>query len=188
MLVIDDGSPDNGRDRQRRRKEVSTSWNGPGNVAAGLAGFRWGTGGTDSTTSAEMDCEKRSGAPLPRRRRNDVVVGSVQGVNVVNWPMSRLLMSTSPRCTCVSRHAHAAARRHRRIRLLLAPGAGDDRPRRRPHEGLRVPDRDEILGLAVRNAAQGVVIFVERREGTSFFGEAFFGVLKLPFRRIRKRK
>jgi dolichol-phosphate mannosyltransferase len=37
------------------------------------------------------------------------------------------------------------------------------------------------------------IIFIDRTEGTSkmssgIFGEAFFGVLKLPFRRIRRRK
>ena len=46
------------------------------------------------------------------------------------------------------------------------------------------------LGLKLKEVS---IIFVERREGTSkmsggIFGEAFFGVLKLPFRRIRKRK
>ena len=46
------------------------------------------------------------------------------------------------------------------------------------------------LGMRLKEVS---IIFVERREGTSkmsggIFGEAFFGVLKLPFRRIRKRK
>ena len=46
------------------------------------------------------------------------------------------------------------------------------------------------LGMRLKEVS---IIFVERREGTSkmsggIFGEAFFGVLKLPIRRIRKRK
>ena len=46
------------------------------------------------------------------------------------------------------------------------------------------------LGMKLKEVS---IIFVERREGTSkmsggIFGEAFFGVLKLPFRRIRKRQ
>ena len=46
------------------------------------------------------------------------------------------------------------------------------------------------LGMRLKEVS---IIFVERREGTSkmsggIFGEAFFGVLKLPFRRIRKRQ
>ena len=48
--------------------------------------------------------------------------------------------------------------------------------------------------MCIRDRLKEVsIIFVERREGTSkmsggIFGEAFFGVLTLPFRRIRKRK
>ena len=46
------------------------------------------------------------------------------------------------------------------------------------------------LGLCVREVS---IVFVERREGVSkmnggIFGEAFFGVLGLPFRRIRSRR
>ena len=46
------------------------------------------------------------------------------------------------------------------------------------------------LGLKVGEVP---IIFTERREGASkmsggIFGEAFFGVLKLPFRTIRPRK
>ncbi len=45
------------------------------------------------------------------------------------------------------------------------------------------------LGLTLREES---IIFVDRREGTSkmsggIFGEAFFGVMKLPFRKIRPR-
>ena len=45
------------------------------------------------------------------------------------------------------------------------------------------------LGLRI---AEVPIIFVERREGTSkmsggIFSEAFFGVMKLPLRKIRKR-
>ena len=53
------------------------------------------------------------------------------------------------------RDAHAPARRDGGIRLLLAPCAGDARPRRRKDEGIRLSDRDEILGVAAGAETQG---------------------------------
>ena len=107
MLVIDDGSPDGtAAIVKERRKEF------PGRLhlmeragklglgTAYLAGFRWGLeNGFDYI--CEMDCDfSHNPDDLVRLYRAaaegyDVVVGSryVQGVNVVNWPMSRLLMS-----------------------------------------------------------------------------------------------
>ena len=43
------------------------------------------------------------------------------------------------------------------------------------------------------NVGEVSIIFVDREEGTSkmssgIFGEAFFGVLKMPFRRIKPKK
>jgi dolichol-phosphate mannosyltransferase len=46
------------------------------------------------------------------------------------------------------------------------------------------------LGLKISEVS---IVFTERREGVSkmsggIFGEAFFGVMKLPFRKIRRRE
>ena len=107
LLIIDDGSPDGTADIVRRRSPEF-----PGRLhliersgklglgTAYLAGFAWGVErGYDYLF--EMDCDfSHNPDDLVRPYRPacegaDVVVGSryVQGVNVVNWPMSRLLIS-----------------------------------------------------------------------------------------------
>ena len=60
------------------------------------------------------------------------------------------------------RDAHAPARRDGGIRLLLAPCAGDARPRRRKDEGIRLSDRDEILGVAAGAETQGGIDHLRR--------------------------
>ena len=54
------------------------------------------------------------------------------------------------------------ARRDGGIRLLLAPCAGDARPRRRKDEGIRLSDRDEILGVAAGAETQGGIDHLRR--------------------------
>ena len=126
----------------------------------------------------------------------DVVVGSryVKGVNVVNWPMSRLLMSY---------FASVYVRTVTRMPLRDATAGFVCYSRR----ALETIDLDAIrmkgygfqiemkytawkLGLKLHEVS---IIFVERCEGVSkmsggIFREAFFGVLGLPFRTIRKRR
>ena len=107
MLVIDDGSPDGTaaivKERRKEFPERLHLMERAGKLGLGtayLAGFRWGLeNGFDYI--CEMDCDfSHNPDDLVRLCRaaeqgGDVVVGSryVEGVNVVNWPMSRLLMS-----------------------------------------------------------------------------------------------
>lgn len=208
LLIVDDGSPDGTAAIVRGRQEEF-----PGRVhliersgklglgTAYIAGFRWALAhGYDLVY--EMDCDfSHNPDDLVRLYRAaaegyDVVVGSryVQGVNVVNWPMSRLLMSY---------FASMYVRIVTRMPLRDATAGFVCYSRR----ALETIDLDAIrmkgygfqiemkysawrLGMRLKEVS---IIFVERREGTSkmsggIFGEAFFGVLKLPFRRIRKRK
>jgi dolichol-phosphate mannosyltransferase len=123
----------------------------------------------------------------------DVVIGSryVSGVNVVNWPLSRLLMSW-----CASRYVRRITRMP--VRDATAGFVGYSR---------RVLERIDLdavrmkgygfqiemkytawrLGFRIREVS---IIFVDRTAGTSkmsngIFGEALFGVLALRFRRIK---
>ena len=118
----------------------------------------------------------------------------VQGVNVVNWPMGRLLMSY---------FASMYVRLVTRMPLRDATAGFVCYSRR----ALETIDLDRIrmkgygfqiemkytawkLGMKLREVS---IIFTERREGASkmsggIFGEAFFGVLGLPLRRIRGRR
>jgi len=107
LLIIDDGSPDGTAAIVKQRQQdfpgrlhlVERS----GKLGLGtayLTGFRWGLDhGYDYM--CEMDCDfSHNPDDLVRlfaaaAAGSDVVVGSryVKGVNVVNWPMSRLMMS-----------------------------------------------------------------------------------------------
>ena len=208
MLVIDDGSPDGTaaivRERQKEFPATLHLLERSGKQGLGtayLTGFRWGLEqGFDYI--CEMDCDfSHNPDDLVRlyeaaAEGNDVVVGSryVQGVNVVNWPMSRLLMSY---------FASMYVRIVTRLPLRDATAGFVCYSRR----ALETIDLDAIrmkgygfqiemkytawrLGTKLKEVS---IIFVERREGVSkmsggIFREAFFGVLGLPFRKIRKRR
>ena len=208
MLVIDDGSPDGTaaivRERQKEFPETLHLLERSGKQGLGtayLTGFRWGLEhGFDYI--CEMDCDfSHNPDDLVRLYRTaaegyDVVVGSryVEGVNVIHWPMSRLLMSY---------FASVYVRTVTRMPLHDATAGFVCYSRR----ALETMDLDAIrmkgygfqiemkytawrLGLKLREVS---IVFVERREGVSkmsggIFREAFFGVLGLPLRRIRKRE
>ena len=208
LLIIDDGSPDGTAEVVRRRQAefpdrlfMIERRGKLGLGTAYLAGFRWALErGYDYVF--EMDCDfSHNPDDLERLyasavdEGNDVVVGSryVCGVNVVNWPMSRLLMSY---------FASAYVRLVTRMPVRDAT-AGFVCYSRRALERI---DLDAVqmkgygfqiemkytawrLGLKIGEVS---IVFTERREGAStmsggIFGEAFFGVLRLPFRTIRGR-
>lgn len=208
LLFIDDGSPDGTaaiiRERLKEYPQTLHLMERSGKQGLGtayLAGFRWGLEhGFDYI--CEMDCDfSHNPDDLVRlyaaaAEGNDVVVGSryVEGVNVVNWPMSRLL---------ISYFASMYVRVVTRMPLRDATAGFVCYSRR----ALEKIDLDAIrmkgygfqiemkysawrLGLRLREVS---IVFTERREGASkmsggIFGEAFFGVLKLPFRKIRGRE
>ena len=208
LLIVDDGSPDGTAAIVRGRQEEF-----PGRVhliersgklglgTAYIAGLRWALAhGYDLVY--EMDCDfSHNPDDLVRLYRaaaegNDVVVGSryVQGVNVVNWPMSRLLMSyfASMYVRIVTRMPLRDATAGFVCYSRRALETIDLDAVRMKGYGFQIEMKYSAWRLGMR-LKEVSIIFVERREGTSkmsggIFGEAFFGVLKLPFRRIRKRK
>ena len=207
LLVIDDGSPDGTANIVRALQE-----NNPdrlflversGKLGLGtayIAGFRWALE-HDYDAIFEMDCDFSHNPDdllrLTSAMENgaDVVVGSryVTGVNVVNWPLSRLLMSYF-----ASKYVRLITRMP--VNDATAGFVGYRR------EVLQSIDLDKVqmvgygfqiemkytawkLGFKIHEES---IIFVDRVLGASkmssgIFGEAFFGVLKLPFRRIRRR-
>jgi dolichol-phosphate mannosyltransferase len=122
----------------------------------------------------------------------DVAIGSryCKGVNVVNWPMKRLLMSYF-----ASKYVRIMTRMP--VKDATAGFVGYRR------EVLAAIDFDRVkmngYGFQIEmkytawrlgyDIGEVSIIFIDREEGTSkmssgIFGEAFFGVMRLPFRKI----
>lgn len=204
LLIVDDGSPDGTaelvREEQRSFAERLHLVERSGKLGLGtayIAGFKFALE-RDYDRIFEMDCDfSHNPNDLARLDKmlddKDVAVGSrySKGVNVVNWPMGRLLMSYF-----ASKYVHIVTRMP-----VCDATAGFVGYRR---EVLERIDLDAIamngygfqiemkysawqLGFSIGEVS---IIFIDREEGTSkmssgIFGEAFFGVLKLPFRKIK---
>ncbi len=205
VLVIDDNSPDGTAAAVREMMEKF-----PGRIfleertgklglgTAYIHGFKWALE-RDYGYVIEMDadfshnpddltrlyhCCKDDGA--------DVTIGSryISGVNVVNWPMGRVLMSY---------FASAYVRMITGMKLRDAT-AGFVCYRRRVLEAIDL-DKIEFKGYAFQiemkfksharkfKIVELPIIFINRRLGTSkmnssIFGEAVFGVIKLKLEKI----
>ena len=204
LLIVDDGSPDGTaslvREEQQRYSERLHMLERKGKLGLGtayIAGFKYALEhGYDRIF--EMDCDfshnpddlARLDAMLDQ---SDVAIGSrySKGVNVVNWPMGRLLMSyfASKYVRMVTRmpvcDATAGFVGYRREVLNAIDF---DRVQMNGY-GFQIEMKYSAWRLGF-NIGEVSIIFIDRVEGTSkmssgIFGEAFFGVLKLPFRKIK---
>ncbi len=208
LLVIDDGSPDGTASVvERRRAEFPERLfmiERAGKLGLGtayLTGFKWALErGYDYVF--EMDCDfSHDPDDLIRlyeaaEKGGDVVVGSryVSGVNVVNWPMSRLLMSyfasvyvrTMTRMPVRDATAGFVCYSRRALETIDLDAV------KMKGYGFQVEMKYSAWRLGLR-VSEVSIIFTERRRGASkmsggIFGEAFFGVMKLPWRRIRRKE
>ncbi len=205
LLIVDDGSPDGTAGLVREQQECYPNRlhmiQREGKLGLGtayIAGFKYALEhGYDRIF--EMDCDfSHNPDDLPRLdamlEDKDVAIGSrySKGVNVVNWPMGRLLMSYF-----ASKYVRIITRMP-----VFDATAGFVAYRR---EVLEAIDFDRIkmngygfqiemkysawrLGFSIGEVS---IIFIDREAGTSkmssgIFGEAFFGVLKLPLRKIKR--
>ena len=204
VLIIDDGSPDGTAAAVR---ELIPESDGrlflverSGKLGLGtayIAGFRWALE-RDYDYVFEMDADfSHDPADVPRLLAAcadgaDRSVGSryCNGVSVVNWPLGRILMSY-----CAS----IFVRKTLRVKIFDST-AGFVCYSRKVLETIDF-DKVEMKGYgfqiemkytAVRlgfKLAEVPVIFINRQEGTSkmssgIFGEAFWGVIRLRFRKI----
>lgn len=205
ILVIDDGSPDGTADIVRERQKdypdrlhLLCRKGKLGLGTAYLAGFRWGLE-RDYDYIIEMDCDfSHNPDDLPRlvaaaEEGADVVVGSryVQGVNVVNWPMSRLLMSYCASIyvrTVTGMPVHDATAGFVCYSRRVLETMDLDRVEMKGY-GFQIEMKYSAwkLGFKIREVS---IIFIDRVLGqskmsSSIFGEAFFGVMKLRLRKIK---
>ena len=206
ILVIDDGSPDGTADIVRERQKdypdrlhLLCRKGKLGLGTAYLAGFRWGLE-RDYDYIIEMDCDfSHNPDDLERlvaaaEGGADVVVGSryVRGVNVVNWPMSRLLLSyfASKYVRIVTgMPIHDATAGFVTYSRKALQTIDLDAVRMKGY-GFQIEMKYAAwrLGLPIKEVS---IIFTERREGASkmsggIFGEALLGVMKLRFKKIAK--
>ena len=205
ILIIDDGSPDGtAAIVQRLQQEFPERLHmieRPGKLGLGTAyitGFKWSIDkGYDYTF--EMDADfSHNPEDLPRlyqacKDGADLAIGSryCDGISVINWPIGRIIMSY-----------YASVY----VRTILGMKVYDCTAGFKCYSNkvLRTIDLDKVemkgygfqiemkyttykLGFKITEVP---IIFVNRKAGTSkmnggIFGEAFWGVMKLRFRKLK---
>lgn len=205
ILIIDDGSPDGTaaivKRLQQEFPERLHMIERPGKLGLGTAyitGFKWSIDkGYDYTF--EMDADfSHNPDDLPRlyqacKDGADLAIGSryCDGISVINWPIGRIIMSY-----------YASVY----VRTILGIKVYDCTAGFKCYSNkvLRAIDLDKVemkgygfqiemkyttykLGFKITEVP---IIFVNRKAGTSkmsggIFGEAFWGVMKLRFRKLK---
>lgn len=205
ILVIDDNSPDGTADKvkelQQKFPQKLFMIQRSGKLGLGtayLTGFRWALE-RDYDYIFEMDADfSHSPDDLPRllaactEGGADMSIGSryCNGVSVVNWPIGRIL---------ISYFASVYVRKVLGFKIYDST-AGFICYSRKVLETMKLDEvRMKGYGFQIEmkytahklgfKIAEVPVIFINRKEGTSkmsgsIFGEAFWGVMKLRFRKF----
>ena len=201
ILVIDDGSPDGTaaivkrlmEDEFKNRLFIIDRHGQLGLGTAYIAGFKWAIE-QKYDYIFEMDADfSHDPKDLPRLYEAcatdgaDVAIGSryVSGVNVVNWPMGRVLMSyyaSKYVRTVLGVKLHDTTAGFKCYRRQVLEAIDLDAIRFKGYAfQIEMKFTAYKLGFKIKEVP---VIFVNRREGTSkmsggIFGEALFGVMRL---------
>lgn len=204
VLVVEDNSPDGTativKDLQKEFPYALHILEREGKLGLGtayIAGFRWALE-REYEYIFEMDADfSHDPEDLLQllqacHQSADLAIGSryISGVNVVNWPMSRVLMSYF-----ASKYVKFVTRMP-----INDATAGFKCYTRKVLESINF-DKIKMTGYGFQiemkfttwklgfNIVEVPIIFTDRKQGTSkmssgIFGEAFWGVLKMRFRKI----
>lgn len=208
LLIIDDGSPDGTADVVKKLQQEFTGRlhleQRTGKLGLGTAyihGFKWCLQ-RSYTYIFEMDCDFSHNPEdllklyeAATGQQADLVIGSryITGVNVVNWPMGRVLMSY---------YASVYVRRVLGVSIRDTT-AGFKCYHRKVLEKIDL-DKIKFKGYAFQiemkfktflrkfKIVEVPIIFTDRQEGTSkmngsIFKEAFFGVLEMKIKSLFNR-
>jgi dolichol-phosphate mannosyltransferase len=206
ILIVDDGSPDG---TANIVKQLQNEFTGRLNImersgklglgTAYIAGFEWCLK-NDADYIFEMDADfSHNPDDLMRlykacKNGADVSIGSryITGMNVVDWPFSRLLMSYS-----ASKYVRIITRMKIKdstagfvcYRQNVLRAINLDKIRMKGY-GFQIEMKYTAhkLGFKIEEVP---IIFIDRKLGiskmsSSIFGEAMWGVLKLRFRNVSK--
>ena len=208
ILVIEDGSPDGTADIVRRLQaefpERLFMVERSGKLGLGTAyitGFKWSLEhGYDYIF--EMDADfSHNPDDLPRLydacagQGADVAIGSrySNGISVVNWPIGRILMSYFASVyvrTVLGVRIYDTTAGFMCYKAAVLRAMDLDGIRMKGY-GFQIETKFTAYRLGFR-IVEVPVIFVNRQKGTSkmsssIFGEAFWGVIKLRFRKFQRK-
>ncbi len=202
LLIVEDNSPDGTarivetlQEEFPQRLHMLQRSGKQGLGTAYIAGFRWALERSYETIF-EMDCDfSHNPEDLERLYKAvndgaDVAIGSryISGINVVNWPLGRVLMSY---------FASVYVRLVTGMEIRDAT-AGFVCYRRKVLKNIHL-DKIRLVGYGFQiemkftahkfgfNIVEVPIVFIDRREGTSkmsggIFNEALWGVLKMKIR------
>ena len=208
VLIIDDGSPDGTaavvKDLMKEFPERIFIIERSGKLGLGTAyitGFKWCVAhGYDYIF--EMDCDfSHNPDDLPRLYRAcsedgaDLAIGSryCNGISVINWPIGRVIMSYYASVyvrKMLGMKVYDCTAGFKCYRRKVLETIDFDRIRMHGY-GFQIEMKYNAykLGFKIKEVP---IILVDRTEGvskmsSSIFGEAFWGVIKLRFRKIKPR-
>ena len=209
ILVIDDGSPDGTGDIIKNLQKEFTDClhliERKGKLGLGtayLTGFKWALD-HNYDYIFEMDADfSHNPDDLPKlynacaKEGADMAIGSryCKGISVVNWPIGRVIMSYYASAyvrTVLGMKIYDCTAGFKCYSNKVLSTIDLDNIKMRGY-GFQIEMKYNTykLGFKIQEVP---IIFIDRTEGTSkmssgIFGEAFWGVLKMKFRKIRPRK
>ena len=209
VLIIDDGSPDGTasivKKLQQELPERLHLVERSGKLGLGTAyitGFKWALErGYDYIFEMDADFSHNPN-DVPRlyaacsEGGADLSIGSryCNGISVINWPIGRVIMSYYASAyvrTVLGMKVYDTTAGFKCYSRKVLDTIDFDRIKMHGY-GFQIEMKYNAYKLGFK-IAEVPIIFEDRKEGTSkmssgIFGEAFWGVLKLRFRKIRPRR